>query len=240
MIVLVYLSLCLTLHHCLPAKQSSEMEVMPKLQLAYLVEDGEYRQPESVQSDRRTTRDQRVKRQFAASETEVEVATAEQEIAEEEKPRTGRTSSFAADIARILAAAGGVGPTPIDPDARSYAGRKRRNAILELEQNKQHKYGLQEPHIGNVKVKSRGNHGQVIQFAHEFRKGKAMYLNGAKNREKRSDPFIPFYVYDADRSNTLKLEEMDHQALRKRLQIEREAQLARKAKFLKVQLTATQ
>jgi len=240
MIVLVYLSLCLALHHCLPAKQSSEVEVMPKLQLAYLVEDGTYRQPESVQSDRRTTSDQRVKRQFTASATEAEVATAEQEIAEEEKPRTGLTGVGAADIARILAAAGGVGPTPIDEDARSYAGRKRRNAILELEHNKQHKYGLQEPNIGNVKVKSRGNHGQVIQFADEFRKGKAMYLNGVKNREKRSDNFIPFYVYDADRSLTLKVEEMDHLALRQRLQIERQAQLARKAKILKVQLTATQ
>merc|ERR1712126_253987 len=50
MLVLVVLTMYLALPGCLPANQSPVVEVMPKLQLAYLVEDGQYRQPGMARS----------------------------------------------------------------------------------------------------------------------------------------------------------------------------------------------
>jgi len=153
-----------------------------------------------------------------------------------EEPRGGRTAGFQADIARILAAAG-AGPTAIDPAARSYGGRRRRSTPLV--HSNAHQYGLVEPKVGVVKVKSHGNYGKVAQSGGPgvaSRVKHAEFLNGAKERRKRgSQTFIPFSLYETRRTKTLKVEENDFHALPARLQIEKQrAHITRQAKALRI------
>jgi len=235
MFVLVVLSLTLTLHDCMPASQSLGVEVMPKMQLAYLVEDGQYRQTDLAKQKQRQKwiqhRDKRQTIQPASTvQTEVDVAE-EQEIKEPEE----RNSFFSADIARVLAAAGAK-PSPIDPDARSYAGRRRRSPG-----GIEHFHNNAQEEVTKANAKSHGNIGKVVQMpAVIVKKDQSDFINGDKERRKRNVRFIPFSVYDARRIKTLKLEENDFHALPQRLQIEKQAQLARQAKALKIQLTAKQ
>jgi len=261
MLVLVVLSMCLALHTCMPASQSPGVEVMPKLQLAYLVEDGQYRQPDmarlisQLNTRTRTEVEQRVKRQFADQistvntkgetvstvNTEVEAA-AEQNNEASTTENSSRDDSFNSAIARILAAAGAK-PTPIDPEARSYAGRRRRSPQIEPPHSNAHQYGLIVPNVDKVKVKSHGSFGREVHApVVVVRKDHTNFLNGAKERRKRSDNFIPFSLYDDRRRKTLKIEENDAHALPLRLQIEKKEQLARqaRAKALKVQSSKTQ
>merc|ERR1719369_62637 len=239
MFVLAVLSLTLAIHKCLPVSQSIRMEVVPKSQLANLVEDDQINQ-----SGRRRIKriDERIKRQIAEPvptvDKEVENVTEQKSVLPVEQ---GRTKAFSADIARILAAAGAK-PSPIDPDSRSYAGRRRRSPQIEPLHSNAHQYGLKEPKVEKVKVKSHGNFGKDIQTpVVVVKKDHSNFINGAKERRKRNTyDFIPFSVYDARRIKTLKVEENDFHALPLRLQIENRIKLAREAKALQIQLTATQ
>merc|ERR1712126_188881 len=252
MLVLVVLTVYLALPACLPASQSPVVEVMPKLQLAYLVEDGQYTQPgmatiinTQFNKKSRTEIEARLKRQSVVDPTEtqdtqVDVAAvpAEQEQNIDASKTEGsisssRSVSFSSAIARVLAAAGAK-PSIIDPEKRSYGKRRRRSPQIEhvKRKNALH-FGLKAPKVDQVKVKSHGSfgregHAPVIVV----RKDHTNFLNGAKERRKRSDNFIPFSVYDDRRRKTLKIEENDARALPLRLQIEKKEQLARQAKAL--------
>jgi len=242
----------LALPACLPASQSPVVEVMPKLQLAYLVEDGQYRQPGMARSIQfthsnkksRTEIEARLKRQSVIDptstvNTEVEVAAvpAEQEQNIDASKTEGsisssRSVSFSSAIARVLAAAG-AGPSIIDPDKRSYGKRRRRSPQIEPQRKNAHHFGLKAPKVDQVKVKSHGSFGREVHApVIVVRKDHTNFLNGAKERRKRSDNFIPFSVYDDRRRKTLKIEENDARALPLRLQIEKKEQLARQAKAL--------
>merc|ERR1712133_56859 len=253
MLVLVVLTMYLALPGCLPASQSPVVEVMPKLQLAYLVEDGQYRQPGMARSIQfthsnkksRTEIEARLKRQSVIDptstvNTEVEVAAvpAEQEQNIDASKTEGsisssRSVSFSSAIARVLAAAG-AGPSIIDPDKRSYGKRRRRSPQIEhVKRKNAHHFGLKAPKVDQVKVKSHGSFGRGVHApVIVVRKDHTNFLNGAKERRKRSDNFIPFSVYDDRRRKTLKIEENDARALPLRLQIEKKEQLARQAKAL--------
>jgi len=252
MLVLVVLTMYLALPGCLPASQSPVVEVMPKLQLAYLVEDGQYRQPGMARSIQfthsnkksRTEIEARLKRQSVIDptstvNTEVEVAAvpAEQEQNIDASKTEGsisssRSVSFSSAIARVLAAAG-AGPSIIDPDKRSYGKRRRRSPQIEPQRKNAHHFGLKAPKVDQVKVKSHGSFGREVHApVIVVKKDHTNFLNGAKERRKRSDNFIPFSVYDDRRRKTLKIEENDARALPLRLQIEKKEQLARQAKAL--------
>merc|ERR1711872_511768 len=251
MLVLVVLTVYLALPACLPASQSPVVEVMPKLQLAYLVEDGQYTQPgmatiinTQFNKKSRTEIEARLKRQSVIDptstvNTEVEVAAvpAEQEQNIDASKTEGsisssRSVSFSSAIARVLAAAG-AGPSIIDPDKRSYGKRRRRSPQIEPQRKNAHHFGLKAPKVDQVKVKSHGSFGREVHApVIVVRKDHTNFLNGAKERRKRSDNFIPFSVYDDRRRKTLKIEENDARALPLRLQIEKKEQLARQAKAL--------
>jgi len=242
MLVLVVLSLSLALHPCLPASQSPVVEVMPKLQLAYLVEDGQYTRTDMARKFNTRTRteiEQRLKRQSVIDPTstvniEVEAVPAEEQNIDASKTEgdSNRSVSFSSAIARVLAAAG-AGPSQVDPDARSYGRRRRRSPQIEPQQSNAHQYGLKAPNVDTVKVKSHGSFGREVHAPVIVKKkDHTNFLNGAKERRKRSDNFIPFSVYDDRRRKTLKIEENDARALPLRLQIEKKEQLARQAKAL--------
>merc|ERR1712126_347441 len=140
MLVLVVLTVYLALPACLPASQSPVVEGMPKLQLAYLVEDGQYTQPgmatinTQFNKKSRTEIEARLKRQSVIDPTEtqdtqvdVAVVPAEQEQNIDASKTEGsisssRSVSFSSAIARVLAAAGAK-PSIIDPEKRSYGKR---------------------------------------------------------------------------------------------------------------------
>jgi len=98
--------------------------VMPKLHLAYLVEDVEYPRPEELQaSNEELPHSSRVKRQsspLAVNNQQVE--------AEEEKTSApaGRNAALSAAILRVLEVANAK-PTPVEHTG-SYSGRRRRSA----------------------------------------------------------------------------------------------------------------
>jgi len=252
MLVLVVLTVYLALPACLPASQSPVVEVMPKLQLAYLVEDGQYTQPgmatiinTQFNKKSRTEIEARLKRQSVIDPTEtqdtqvdVAVVPAEQEQNIDASKTEGsisssRSVSFSSAIARVLAAAGAK-PSIIDPEKRSYGKRRRRSPQIEhVKRKNAHHFGLKAPKVDQVKVKSHGSFGREVHApVIVVKKDHTNFLNGAKERRKRSDNFIPFSVYDDRRRKTLKIEENDARALPLRLQIEKKEQLARQAKAL--------
>lgn len=120
-------------------------------------------------------------------------------------------------------------------------GRRRRSPEAQSKsQSNAHQYGLLEPSVELVKVKSHGNNGRVAQTPVVVTKDNLKLLNGqVKERRKRSDNFIPFSEYEAQRVNTLILEENDFHALPQRLAQE-QAQLARQARVLTMQLAVAQ
>jgi len=169
---------------------------------------------------------------FASSAQEAATSGGTAEL----RPEAAGSNHFSASIVRILAAAG-TGPTPIDVDARSYG---KRSAQPDTRYTNAHQYGLIEPKVEVVKVKSHGNYGKVAQSGKPRQARvlteEAQFLNGPNKRRRRSDTyvFIPFSVYEGRRVNTLKLEENDFHALPARLQIElKRAQIARQAKSLR-------
>merc|ERR1712088_1106092 len=103
---------------------ASSEQVMPKLHLAYLVEDVEYPRPEELQaSNEELLHSSRVRRQsspLAVNNQDVE--------AEEEKTSApaGRNAALSAAILRVLEVANAK-PTPVELSG-SYSGRKKRSA----------------------------------------------------------------------------------------------------------------
>merc|ERR1712126_407823 len=231
MLVLVVLTVYLALPACLAASQSPVVEVMPKLQLAYLVEDGQYTQPgmatiinTQFNKKSRTEIVARLKRQSVIDPTEtqdtqvdVAVVPAEQEQNIDASKTEGsisssRSVSFSSAIARVLAAAGAK-PSIIDPEKRSYGKRRRRSPQIEPQRKNAHHFGLKAPKVDQVKVKSHGSFGREVHApVIVVKKDHTNFLNGAKERRKRSDNFIPFSVYDDRRRKTLKIEENDARA----------------------------
>merc|ERR1711936_284168 len=209
---------------------ASSEQVMPKLHLAYLVEDVEYPIPEELQASKEELpHSSRVKRQQSSFpavnqaeageedeqlETEdaetfatdlatprrnaalsaailrvLEVANAKptpvehtgsysgrkrrsaqqsQQLNTEDAetfstaPTTpGRNAALSAAILRVLEVANAK-PTPVELSG-SYSGKKRRSAQLEPVHSNAHQYGLLEPKVELVKVKSHGNFGKVVQ-----------------------------------------------------------------------------
>jgi hypothetical protein len=294
---------------------ASSEQVMPKLHLAYLVEDVEYPRPEGVQASKEELpHSSRVKRQESSSqavnsqleareeaeklETEeadaetfssasapsgrnaalsaailrvLEVANArptpvdptgsysgrrrrsaqqepeqsnDAEISATASTTPGRNAALSAAILRVLEVAN-ASPTPVDPTG-SYSGRRRRSAQLEpVHHSNAHQYGLLEPKVELVKVKSHGNYGKVVQASVVAPSAHAKLEHG--KRRKRSDNFdnfVPFSVYDDRRVKLLKVEENDFHALprviasnkQKRADLEK----VEEAKVHVVQLTADQ
>merc|ERR1711971_1550943 len=135
MLVLAVISLLVCTNGSrLPA--SSE-QVMPKLHLAYLVEDVEYPRPEGLQaSDEELPYSHRVKRQessfLAVNEGEAREEAEHQETEKDAETfptaseTPGRNAALSAAILRVLKIAGAE-PTPMDPTG-SYSGRRRRSA----------------------------------------------------------------------------------------------------------------
>merc|ERR1712088_1027029 len=121
---------------------ASSEQVMPKLHLAYLVEDVEYPRPEGLQaSNEELPHSSRVKRQESSSqavnsqlEAREEAERLETEEADTEtfsmaSATSGRNAALSAAILRVLEVANAK-PTPVDPSG-SYSGRRRRSAQLE-------------------------------------------------------------------------------------------------------------
>merc|ERR1712080_435961 len=140
----------------------------------------------------------------------------------------GRNAALSAAILRVLEVAGAK-PTPVELSG-SYSGKKKRSAQLEPAHSNAHQYGLIEPKINLVKVKSHGKleHGK------------------RRKRSENLDNFIPFNVYDDRRVKLLKVEENDFHALprvidasnkKKRADVEKQKE---EAKVHVVQLTADQ
>merc|ERR1712008_296389 len=193
-----------------------------ELHLAYLVEDVEYPRPEGLQaSNEELPHSSRVKRQQssfpAVNEGE---AREEAELLETEDAETfdtasatpGRNAAFSAAILRVLEVANAK-PTTVEHTG-SYSGKRRRSAQLEPVHSSAHQYGLLEPKVELVKVKSHGNYGKVVQASVVAPSAHAKLEHG--KRRKRSDNFdniIPFSVYDDRRVKLLKVEENDFHAL---------------------------
>lgn len=204
--------------------------VMPKLHLAYLVEEAEYGSPDgAVAEDGVRSRERRQTSQtferLVVEPTSVQEAEQTTDLSSATAPEAavegGRTSSFAAALAKVLAAAGNPGSTPVVPGT-SYSGRRRRQAEAALA-GSDNQYGLLEPRVEVVKIKSHGNYGKVVQEAAGAGAGPggeplAQRTHTATERRKRSDNFIPFSVYEDRRSKTLKVEENDFHALPRLLQ----------------------
>merc|ERR1712158_30868 len=223
---------------------ASSEQVMPKLHLAYLVEDVEYPRPEELQaSNEELPHSSRVKRQsspLAVNNQDVE--------AEDEKTSAlaGRNAALSAAILRVLEVANAK-PTPVELSG-SYSGKKRRSAQLEPVHSNAHQYGLLEPKVELVKVKSHGNFGKVVQASDVAPSPHHAKLE--HGRKKRSDVnfdnFVPFSVYDDRRVKLLKVEENDFHALprviasnkKKRADLEKVEE--EEAKVHVVQLTADQ
>merc|ERR1712055_616204 len=294
---------------------ASSEHVMPKLHLAYLVEDVEYPRPEGLQaSNEELPHSSRVKRQqssfpavsqFEAREEaeRLETEEADAETFSSASATSGRNAALSAAILRVLEVANakptpvdptgsysgrrrrnaqqqeqavnsndaetfptasatpgrnaalsaavlrvlevaGAKPTPVDPSG-SYSGRRRRSAQLEPVHSNAHQYGLLEPKVELVKVKSHGNYGKLVQASVVAPSAHAKLEHG--KRRKRSDNFdnfVPFSVYDDRRVKLLKVEENDFHALprviasnkQKRADLEK----VEEAKVHVVQLTADQ
>merc|ERR1712001_259224 len=232
-------------------------QVMPKLHLAYLVEDVEYPRPEEVQASKEELpHSSRVKRQESSSQAvnsqheareeaeKLETEEADAETLSSASAPSGRNAALSAAILRVLEVAN-ASPTPVDPTG-SYSGRRRRSAQLEpVHHSNAHQYGLLEPKVELVKVKSHGNYGKVVQASVVAPSAHAKLEHG--KRRKRSDNFdnfVPFSVYDDRRVKLLKVEENDFHALprviasnkQKRADLEK----VEEAKVHVVQLTADQ
>merc|ERR1711894_700148 len=125
----------------------------------------------------------------------------------------GRNAALSAAILRVLEVANAE-PTAVDPSG-SYSGRRRRSAQLEPVHSNAHQYGLLEPKVELVKVKSHGNFGKVVQASDVAPSPHHAKLE--HGRKKRSDVnfdnFVPFSVYDDRRVKLLKVEENDFHAL---------------------------
>jgi len=141
-------------------------------------------------------------------------------------------------------------PTPLCNGSQcgpSYGRRRRRAAQAEPQHSNAHQYGLLEPMVDLVKVKSHGNFGKVVQAAPV---AGAIHVSHSRiERRKRSDNFIPFNVYDERRVKLLRVEENGFHALPRRNQLEsnrhqgQDASRAREGRTLQlatVQLTAAQ
>merc|ERR1711962_1497923 len=248
MLVLVVLTMSLALPGCLPASQSPVVEAMPKLQLAYLVEDGQYRQPGMARSIQSTHSNKKIE---DGDRSEVKKTVCHRSDLDSQHRGRGRSgaggtraehrcfedggkhkqqskcilqlchsSSFGCRRSRTL-------------DKRSYGKRRRRSPQIEPQRKNAHHFGLKAPKVDQVKVKSHGSFGREVHApVIVVKKDHTNFLNGAKERRKRRDNFIPFSVYDDRRRKTLKIEENDARALPLRLQIEKKEQLARQAKAL--------
>merc|ERR1712066_740714 len=206
---------------------ASSEQVMPKLHLAYLVEDVEYPRPEGLQaSNEELPHSSRVKRQQssfpavnqgeAREEAEqLETEEADAETFETASATPGRNAALSAAILRVLQVANAK-PTPVDPTG-SYSGRRRRSAQLEPVHSNAHQYGLLEPKVE---------------------------LGKRRKRSKNFDNFVPFSVYDDRRVKVLKVEENDFHALPRVIASNKQkrADLAKveEAKVHVVQLTADQ
>merc|ERR1712038_2225193 len=223
---------------------ASSEQVMPKLHLAYLVEDVEYPRPEGLQaSNEELPHSSRVKRQESSSQavnSELEAREEAERLETEEadaetfstaSATSGRNAALSAAILKVLEVAN-ANPTPVDPSG-SYSGRRRRNAQLEPVHSNAHQYGLLEPKVELVKA------SVVAPSAHAK-------LEHGKRRERSEnfDNFVPFSVYDDRRVKLLKVEENDFHALprviasnkQKRADLEK----VEEAKVHVVQLTADQ
>merc|ERR1712001_540481 len=121
---------------------ASSEQVMPKLHLAYLVEDVEYPRPEGLQaSNEELPHSSRVKRQESSSQAvnsqleageeaeRLETEEADAESFSSTSATSGRNAALSAAILRVLEVANAK-PTPVDPTG-SYSGRRRRSAQLE-------------------------------------------------------------------------------------------------------------
>lgn len=235
---------------------ASSEQVMPKLHLAYLVEDVEYPRPEGLQaSNEELQHSSRVKRQESSSQAvnsqleareeaeRLETEEADAETFSTASATSGRNAALSAAILRVLEVANAK-PTPVDPSG-SYSGRRRRSAQLEPVQSNAHQYGLLEPKVELVKVKSHGNYGKVVQASVVAPSAHAKLEHGKRRkRSENFDNFIPFSVYDDRRVKLLKVEENDFHALprviasnkQKRADLEK----VEEAKVHVVQLTADQ
>merc|ERR1712210_437180 len=142
-LAVVSLLVCTTDGSRLPA--SSE-QVMPKLHLAYLVEDVEYPIPEELQASKEELpHSSRVKRQESSSQAvnsqleareeaeKLETEEADAETFSSASAPSGRNAALSAAILRVLEVAN-ARPTPVDPTG-SYSGRRRRSAQQEPEQS---------------------------------------------------------------------------------------------------------
>merc|ERR1711935_1092807 len=215
---------------------ASSEQVMPKLHLAYLVEDVEYPRPEGLQaSNEELPHSSRVE----AEQLETEDA----ETFDTASATPGRNAALSAAILRVLEVANAK-PTTVEHTG-SYSGKRRRSAQLVPVHSNAHQYGLLEPKVELVKVKSHGNYGKVVQASVVAPSAHAKLEHG--KRRKRSDNFdnfIPFSVYDDRRVKLLKFEENDFHALprviasnkQKRADLEK----VEEAKVHVVQLTADQ
>merc|ERR1712001_738901 len=116
---------------------ASSEQVMPKLHLAYLVEDVEYPRPEGLQaSNQELPHSSRVKRQESSfpAVNQGEAREEAEHLETEEDAETfatasatpGRNAALSAAILRVLEVANAK-PTPVDPTG-SYSGRRRRSA----------------------------------------------------------------------------------------------------------------
>merc|ERR1712001_432101 len=125
---------------------ASSEQVMPKLHLAYLVEDVEYPRPEEVQASKEELpHSSRVKRQESSSQAvnsqheareeaeKLETEEADAETFSSASAPSGRNAALSAAILRVLEVAN-ARPTPVDPTG-SYSGRRRRSAQQEPEQS---------------------------------------------------------------------------------------------------------
>merc|ERR1712001_416383 len=121
-------------------------QVMPKLHLAYLVEDVEYPRPEGLQASKEELpHSSRVKRQESSSQAvnsqleareeaeKLETEEADAETFSSASAPSGRNAALSAAILRVLEVAN-ARPTPVDPTG-SYSGRRRRSAQQEPEQS---------------------------------------------------------------------------------------------------------
>merc|ERR1711981_907193 len=204
---------------------ASSEQVMPKLHLAYLVEDVEYPRPEGLQaSNEELPHSSRVKRQESSSQAvnsqleareeaeRLETEEADAETFSTASATSGRNAALSAAILRVLEVANAK-PTPVDPSG-SYSGRRRRNAQLEPVHSNAHQYGLLEPKVELVKVKSHGNYGKVVQASVVAPSAHAKLEHGKRRkRSENFDNFVPFSVYDDRRVKLLKVEENDFHAL---------------------------
>lgn len=123
--------------------------------------------------------------------------------------------------AETVLCAANAEPTPLCTGTQcgpSYGRRRRRAAQAEPPHSNAHQYGLQEPRVHLVKVKSHGNFGKVVQEAPAA--GATHVSHSRIERRKRSDNFIPFNVYDERRVKLLRVEENGFHALPRRNQLE--------------------